>query len=180
MPDELLERLVAPLAEAPALRVDAAPATLAADLERVRAAEGPRLVVVADGDVAALEPLTALEGVDVVLALPDGRPGAVEELRRVLPEPHAVLRRVALRGAALVAEGTEAAVGAVVGPELEPEGVVVAFGPRAARLAAPVAAVEAVDAAAERARRARLEADAALVPALVAELDALRSGAAGP
>jgi hypothetical protein len=99
--------------------------------------------------------------------------GAVSELRRLLPADHVVFHEVALRGAALVAEGESAQLPATV--EIDPRATapvafVLAFGPRAARLAAR-ADVVAADVRAEREHER----------ALTAELEVLRAvtGSAG-
>jgi hypothetical protein len=133
--------------------------------------------------VEALVALSAESGATVVLTVPnhafgiDGEAqpasawgeGAVEELRRLLPGDHVVLHQVALRGAALVPEGARARLDITVdmdAPSAAPVGFVIAFGPRAARLA-PTADAGPADLGAERAHeRAR-----------TAELDVLRAAA---
>jgi hypothetical protein len=80
--------------------------------------------------------------------------GAVHELRRLLPDGHVVLHEVALRGAALVAAGQDAALPVTV--DIDPRATVpvsyvLAFGPRAAELT-PAAIAVAADLRAERAR----------------------------
>lgn len=93
--------------------------------------------------------------------------GAIEELRQLLPAEHLLWHEVALRGAALVPADGPAALGAEIEidhAQTVPVGFVIAFGPRAANLAA-TATVGAADLSAERAyERAR-----------TAELEVLRA-----
>jgi hypothetical protein len=136
--------------------------------------------------VEALVALSAERGATVVMAVPNDTfardatgdrasawgEGAVSELRRLLPANHVVMHEIALRGAALVPEsgGAQFAAAVDVDPRATaPVAYVLAFGPRAARLAAS-ADVVAADVSAERAHeRAR-----------TAELEVLRAAARVP
>jgi hypothetical protein len=136
--------------------------------------------------VALVDTLVELgeeHGATVVLAVPDHgnvdeapttppvfTPGAVDELRRLLPAGHVVLRQVPIRGAAIVAAdaGTERHALDVAVTPAAPTHHVLAFGPRASSLTG-VAAAEQADATSELARLRGLEADAALAAALVDE-----------
>jgi hypothetical protein len=131
--------------------------------------------------VEALVAASAERGATVVMAVPNDAyagqtsadrastwgEGALAELRSLLPADHVVFHEIALRGAALVPAGEHAELPAVV--EVDPRatapvGFVLAFGPRAARIA-PGAEIAAADVAAERAHeRAR-----------TAELEVLRA-----
>ena len=99
--------------------------------------------------------------------------GAVAELRGLLPADHVALHLLALRGAALVPAGDAAAIdvtASVDGRGATPVGFVLAFGPRAASLAA-VADVAAADVSAERAHARALAAELEVLRARVAALD---------
>jgi hypothetical protein len=100
--------------------------------------------------------------------------GAFEELRRLLPERHVVLRQVPLRGSAIVlADGPpEGLVVPDVSPEADrvPSHLIVAFGPEAGRVA-PGALVGAFDAEEERRRERQRESDLAVFEARLAELE---------
>ena len=89
--------------------------------------------------------------------------GSFEELRRLLPAGHVVLKQVELRGSALVADAREQEVPV----SLEPDGVathfVAAFGPGAARLA-PGAAVTQADLSDQRRWERQREADLGYLP----------------
>jgi hypothetical protein len=100
--------------------------------------------------------------------------GAVAELRGLLPEDHVAFDVVALRGAALVPAGGAAELTAEVetGPGAgAPAAFVLAFGPRAPRLAA-AAAIAAADLSAERAHERTRTAELEVLRARVAALDA--------
>jgi hypothetical protein len=100
--------------------------------------------------------------------------GAVAELRGLLPEDHVAFDVVALRGAALVPAGGAAELTAEVetGPGAgAPAAFVLAFGPRAPRLAA-TAAIAAADLSAERAHERTRTAELEVLRARVAALDA--------
>ena len=119
----------------------------------------------------------------VVLAAPAAAPpepqGAAEELRRLLPADHVIAHQAPLVGSAIAPLSSDSgpALGgtAPVGGDA-PTHVLAAFGPGAAKLGA-VAVVAPGQAGAQRARERALETDAALVPALQAELEALRARA---
>jgi hypothetical protein len=131
----------------------------------------------------------AARGATVVLSVPNtpytgvGRAwgaGAVEELRALLPAGHRELRVVPVAGAALVGADEEAefSLDLRVDGTAVPSTAVLAFGPRAAELAAGVR-VAAADLAAERAERRRLQADNAFLLARVADLERAPGTAAG-
>ena len=139
------------------------------------------------GVVHTLVALAAERQATVVLALPNdaagdgaegGRrsvwsEGAVAELRGLLPEDHVAFDLVALRGAALVPASGSAELTAEVetGPgATAPAAFVLAFGPRASRLAA-AAAIAAADLSAERARERTRTAELEVLRARVAALD---------
>jgi len=139
------------------------------------------------GVVHTLVALAAERQATVVLALPNdaagdgaegGRrsvwsEGAVAELRGLLPEDHVAFDLVALRGAALVPASGSAELTAEVdiGPgAAAPAAFVLAFGPRAPRLAA-AAAIAAADLSAERARERTRTAELEVLRARVAALD---------
>jgi hypothetical protein len=195
-PDLLaVERAVRALDPEPVLLRGTDPAALAAQV----AAAPPGAVVGALGVLDLLDHLAPLldalraaaeAGATVVLTVPNtpytgvGRAwseGAVEELRSLLPAGHRLLHAVPLAGAALVEPGEEAAFAGLearVRSGAVASTAVLAFGPRAGELAT-VAAVAAVDLAAERAERRRLEADNAFLTARVAELEAASGGRPG-
>ncbi|HEX7297892.1 MAG TPA: hypothetical protein VF257_02725 [Solirubrobacteraceae bacterium] len=131
--------------------------------------------------VEALVAISANRGATVVLAVPNQAyggqayadrasawgEGAVGELRRLLPPDHVLFHEVALRGAALLPEGesVELPTSVEIDPRVTaPVAFVLAFGPRATRLAAQ-AEVAAADVRAEREHER----------ALTAELDVLRA-----
>jgi hypothetical protein len=100
--------------------------------------------------------------------------GALAELRGLLPEDHVAFDVVALRGAALVPAGGSAELTAEVetGPgATAPAAFVLAFGPRAPRLAA-AAAIAPADLSAERAHERTRTAELEVLRARVAALDA--------
>jgi hypothetical protein len=127
--------------------------------------------------VETLVALAAERGATVLIALPNeefaGSPqaerrstwseGAVEELRRLLPDGHAAFHQLALRGAALVGagDGAQLPIAVDVDPRTAvPVGFVLAFGPLARELR-PAATAGVADLTAERAyereRTAQLE-----------------------
>lgn len=143
-----------------------------------------------------LEDVTALVGVllalgdraTVVVSVPDDEAGAgddprrrsawsagaVEELRRLLPEGTLRFRLVTIRAAAIVGEGdaAAAALGSVdVAAGAPAAGHLLAFGPAAGRLA-PASRAAAADLAAERADVRRRESDLAYLEARVAAAEA--------
>ena len=133
--------------------------------------------------VQALVALAGERGATVVLAVPnhvvagEERPstwteGAVAELRGLLPADHVAYRVLALRGAALVPAEEGAQLDATIDADPHagaPAMFVLAFGPRARRIAA-AAAVAVADLGAERAYdRAR-----------TAELEVLRARVGAP
>jgi hypothetical protein len=138
------------------------------------------------GVVHTLVSLSTERAATVVLALPNdaaadgaagGRrsvwsEGAVAELRGLLPADHVAFDLVALRGAALVPAGGggELTVG-VEGASGTPAGFVLAFGPRAGRLAA-AAAVAPADLSAERDHERARTAELEVLRARVGALDA--------
>jgi hypothetical protein len=139
------------------------------------------------GVVHTLVALAAERQATVVLALPNeaagsdgaagGRrsvwsKGAVAELRGLLPEDHVAFDVVALRGAALVPASGSAELTAEVetGPGAAPAAFVLAFGPRAPRLAAATA-IAAADLSAERAHERARTAELEVLRARIAALD---------
>ena len=126
----------------------------------------------------------AQRGATVVLSVPDhqyvaledplGRgpsprtmwgPGAVAELRRLLPEPQTTLRQVALAGSAIVPEAVDAGVALApveIPAALPGVHLVLAAGPRAPELA-PQAAVVPADADADRRHDVQAAADLAVL-----------------
>ena len=100
--------------------------------------------------------------------------GAVAELRSLLPSDHVAFDLLALRGAALVPVGGTSELSVGIEDDARagaPAGFVLAFGPRAQRLA-PAAAVVAADLAAERAHERARTAELEVLRARVAALDA--------
>lgn len=131
--------------------------------------------------VATLVALSAERRATVVLALPNGShgagrdPGAVAELRALLPEDHVTVHQLALRGSALApADGVvaEYSLDVEVDPAAEPVAFLIAFGPRADELELTSAVVVQADVSAERAARAALEEELAALRARVAALEA--------
>ena len=140
------------------------------------------------GVVHALVALASERQATIILALPNdasadapagGRrsvwtEGAVAELRGLLPSDHVCLHVLALRGAALVPAGDAAEVDVTVDADARataPAGFVLAFGPRAQRLAT-AATVAATDVSLERARDRARTAELEVLRARVAALDA--------
>lgn len=124
--------------------------------------------------VDALVELTARQGATVVLSVPNhdvlATPsathgtiwgeGALAELRSLLPAEHVVVHQLALRGSALIPQGTVSAYPTTVrlGDAAAPVGWVVAFGARAGDLS-EVLVVAQADMATERARQRALRAE---------------------
>ena len=193
----LIERVMGSLADEGRL-LDAAalagdppdPAALVSAL-REQADEGAVVACVGvlervDGFAALVEALVALageRGATVVLAVPNHEvageerrstwtEGTVAELRGLLPADHVAYQVLALRGAALVPadEGAQLDVTVDADPHASaPATFVLAFGPRARRIAS-AAAVAVADLGAERAHdRAR-----------TAELEVLRARVGAP
>jgi SAM-dependent methyltransferase len=196
---EALETACAELPRAQALQADLATPE---GLDAVRAAvagapQGARVATCFEtiphlvdfaGLVGLLIELAAEHGFTVVLSVPNDAfwgvenpfhhtmwgEGAAQELRRVLPEDHVVMRQVPLAGSALVTGAAESAP--LPAPEADlrlasvPSHVVVAFGPQAARLA-PGAIVRGVDLDEQRRRERQRDSDLAFLEARVAELE---------
>jgi SAM-dependent methyltransferase len=199
---EALETASAELPRAETLQADLATPE---GLDAVRAAlagepEGPRVATCFEtiphlkdfaGLVGLLIELAAERGFTVVLSVPNDAfwgienpfhhtmwgEGAAEELRRLLPEDHVVMRQVPLAGSALVPGAAESAPLPAAEADLRlagvPSHVVVAFGPQAARLA-PGGIVRGVDLDEQRRWERKRDSDLAFLEARVAELE--RSG----
>jgi SAM-dependent methyltransferase len=101
--------------------------------------------------------------------------GAVEELRRVLPDDHVALDQVALAASAIVSTGSiELALDrARVETDRVPSHYVLAFGPRARQLS-PLGVAATIDADAQRRRDRERDAELAILAARVAELERAR------
>ncbi|MCW3049916.1 MAG: hypothetical protein JWO74_4200 [Solirubrobacterales bacterium] len=196
---EALETASAELPRAEVLQADLATPD---GLDAVRAAlagapEGPRVATCFEtiphledfaGLVGLLIELAEQHGFTVVLSVPNDAfwgienpfhhtmwgEGAAQELRRLLPEDHVVMRQVPLAGSALVAGATEWAPLPDPAADLRlagvPSHVVVAFGPQAARLA-PSAIVRGVDLDEQRRWERQRDSDLAFLEARVAELE---------
>ena len=89
--------------------------------------------------------------------------GSFEELRRLLPADHVVLKQVELRGSALVAEPGEAQVTVEVDPDGVPSHFVAAFGPGTGQLAPGAHATQA-DLSQQRRWERQREADLGYLP----------------
>jgi hypothetical protein len=139
------------------------------------------------GVVETLVALAAEHDATVVITVPNDRfagapdersrsawgEGAVAELRQLLPSDHVPYDLLTLRGAALVpaAAGAELSVPVEVDPgTAAPVGFVLAFGPRAAGLAAS-ASIGAADLSGERAHERAREAELEVLRARLAALD---------
>ena len=185
----------------------AADLTSPEDLERVRAAilaagvQGDRCVTCFEtvehlsSFVPLLELLVELateHAVTVALSVPNDAffsienpyhatawgEGAFEELRRLLPEPHLLLRQVALQGSAIVAAGASGAVEHQVTATVSENGVsthfLAAFGSRATELAG-TALVAQTDLDGQRRWERQRESDLAYFQAATVELSELRA-----
>jgi hypothetical protein len=100
--------------------------------------------------------------------------GAFEELRRMLPERHVLLRQVPLAGSAVVRadEGGEALTidPVAISRDRVPTHFIAALGPAAGTIG-PLATADAVDAEQERRRERQRESDLAVFEARLAELE---------